>query len=281
MIHLFRRSAPKDQADRLRQLVEDACDIEEQTDTSTEAPPMIVVAGSKGGVGTTTVAYQLAKALAETGNRCVAVDANLQQANLGQLAGVGTGETNIADVMAGDASAADSLQFVAERLWLLPGAWAPATHSQSSADGANRLASSLAKLHEKAEVLVIDAGTGHTPVMAPLWEQASAVLLVATNERLSLLNAYATIKLAGAANAESNLQIVANRCQTHEEGPDLHAAIGQTCQRFLGHGVPLAGTIGEGDLSNGALRIAHRISKQCLTTQQVAADDAQIELTAA
>lgn len=258
MIGLFRRSALRDQADDLRELARDAS-APPATD-GYNGPPMIVVAGSKGGVGATSLTLELAKALAAQGVRCVAVDANLRQADLGQLAGAPVGGQTIADVLAERVTAADALLHVDPRLWLLAGAWAPDTHQQATADGARRLLSQLGGLAGRLDAVVVDAGSGHTPASAPLWESAATALLVATPEKLSLLGAYAAIKLSRAGGASPDLGLLVNRVSGDADASQVHAQVGGTSQRFLGSGVKSAGAINEGALDAGAARIATQLT---------------------
>ena len=72
-----------DQADKLRQLVIDTAPARGDR----MLPPTIVVTGGKGGVGATTVAINLAAALAEHGRRTVLVDA-APNADVAQLLGI-------------------------------------------------------------------------------------------------------------------------------------------------------------------------------------------------
>src|SRR5580698_267253 len=78
----FHFRAMSDQANELRQLVLRAA----LHSPSAEQPPkLIVVTSGKGGVGTTTIAVNLAIALARDGRRTVLVDADLEQADAGRL----------------------------------------------------------------------------------------------------------------------------------------------------------------------------------------------------
>ncbi|MEM8865886.1 MAG: AAA family ATPase [Planctomycetota bacterium] len=284
MISFFRRTAPKDQADRLRDLVRDAGLTEPKPVDGGDyaGPPLIVVAGSKGGVGTTTLAFHLAKALAEAGVKCVAVDANLRQADLGQVAEVTTEGPNISHVMSGKSTADDAVQFLGNGLSLLAGAWAPDAHPQATGDGVARLLTQLATLGERADAIVIDAGSSHTPAAAPLWKAAKKVLLVATAEKLSLLGAYAAIKLAGATGERPPIDLLVNRAASSDQANRIHQQVGKTCQRFLGAGVPLAGYVGEELLASHSMLVARKLAKLCRPAdKRVSNSPSPIELAAA
>src|SRR4026209_1729449 len=84
-----------DQADDLRQLIrQDAAHATRPAD----APHMIAVASGKGGVGTTTMAVNLAVALAQLGRRVILVDADFDGADVGNLCQINT-EYSIVDVL--------------------------------------------------------------------------------------------------------------------------------------------------------------------------------------
>src|SRR5688572_26812793 len=88
-----------DQANDLRNLVLHAV---RGVGPSPDVPPpkIVVVAGGKGGVGTTTVAVNLAAALAREGRRVVLADADFAGPNVAELCGV-DGAYGAADVLAG------------------------------------------------------------------------------------------------------------------------------------------------------------------------------------
>ena len=264
MIQFFRRRKPTDQADRLRDLARDVgIAVQTDDDLPTDRPAMIVLAGSKGGVGVTTLALELSLALQNLGLRTVAVDANLRQANLAQLAG-GTkkNQFNIADVIAGRATARDALQRSPTGLAILPGAWAPDTHPQATSTGGAKLVQELGKLGELADVVVVDAGSGHTPASAPLWLAAQAVLLVTTGEELSLLGAYAAIKLARAGSDRPTLQLLVNRIVGEQQGHAVYDRIHETCLEFLGSSLPLAGWIADSQMPHHTSVLAQRLASR-------------------
>jgi flagellar biosynthesis protein FlhG len=93
-----------------------ACKLRELSDaTAPTAPPpagipIIAVTGSRPGVGTTTVAVNLAAALSDRGEHVVLVDAAEVRPNLAQIAGTRIKiEHDIAEVMSGGCSAAAAL----------------------------------------------------------------------------------------------------------------------------------------------------------------------------
>ena len=96
-----------DQAERLRELVQAA-----PLPACQAAPglPMIVVAGGKRGVGSSTVAVNLAAALTDRGERVVVVDVARHRADMAQVAGITSiGGSTVGDVLSGKTTAAEAL----------------------------------------------------------------------------------------------------------------------------------------------------------------------------
>src|SRR6188472_170125 len=96
-----------DQAEKLRRLTKEGS----APPRAEAAPlPMVVVAGARNGVGTTTVAVNLAAAIADRGERVLVVDAAEGGNNLADLAGVGRKiEHWLSDLVNGKCDAGDAI----------------------------------------------------------------------------------------------------------------------------------------------------------------------------
>jgi flagellar biosynthesis protein FlhG len=225
-----------DQADKLRELVESAsppeCD-------AAPGPPMIVVAGGKGGVGATTVAVNLAAALADREHRVVLVDAARQHADLAQVAGVGliTGGT-VADVLVGKCGAVDALAPGPAGTLLLADRWAPQASPDYSRHAQQRLLAELQSLHDVADLLVVDAGSGLNTWTRRFWLRAALVIVVTTTDDVAVMDTYAAIKLSTAESIASEQRILINQCESSESTEDVKQRLSTACQRFLGREVP-------------------------------------------
>src|SRR5437868_2865749 len=96
-----------DQANKLRELASSAAVL---PDDAGARVPMVVVSGAKSRVGATTVAVNLAAALADRGERVVVVDAAQHRNGLSELADIGRDfDGSVSDVMAGKCSAAEAM----------------------------------------------------------------------------------------------------------------------------------------------------------------------------
>lgn len=222
-----------DQANRLRMLVlaggrEGACRSEPSA-----APRLIVVASGKGGVGTTTVAVNLAAALAADGRRTVLVDADLGRADASSLCRVGDACT-VADVLAGRRSVHETLARGPAGMQVLPGAWATGKLADCEPAAQQRLLNELTGLGPHVDYVVIDAGSALNRVVQRFWQAADRVLVVTSPEAASVTNAYAAVKLMAAARRAVPIQIVVNLAPKAETGVEVARRLARACRRFLG-----------------------------------------------
>ena len=170
-----------DQANELRQLVRQQVP-RRLGDSAGARPRLVVVAGGKGGVGTTTVAVNLAVALARAGRRTVLVDADPDGGDVAMLCGLDERHT-LADVLAGAANRRRGAPAGPGGLQVLPGAWALASEPANArrrrraADRRSSRASATGPTSWS-----IDAGNGRSRLARRFWQAADLVLLVTTPE---------------------------------------------------------------------------------------------------
>lgn len=224
-----------DQADKLRELIHGAPPPEF---AAAPGPPMIVVAGGKGGVGATTVAVNLAAALADREHRVVIVDASRQHADLAQVAGVGpiNGGT-VADILAGKCRAVDALAPGPVGTLLLANRWAPKSSPDYSRHAQQQLLAELQTLHSVADMLVVDVGSGLSSWTRRFWLRAQLVMLVTTTDDVAVMDAYAAVKLSMTDSLASDVRVLANQSDSSATADEVVSRLGNACQRFLGREV--------------------------------------------
>jgi len=193
---------------------------------------MITVAGGKGGVGTSTIAANLAMALAAQGRRTVLVEADLDRT----ASGLATGAEgcSIVDALAGRRTVHEILGRGPGGIQILPGAFAPSELVECSATAQQRLIGELKSLGRHAEVVVLDAGGGRNPFIRRLWQAADLVLLVTTADSASIVESYAAIKVLSGGDAAIPLYTLVNRVADGVQAAEVHARVGAACRRFLG-----------------------------------------------
>jgi flagellar biosynthesis protein FlhG len=153
----------------------------------------IAIAGGKGGVGKSTIAVNLAFAIARLGHRVTLIDADLGAANLHTMLGVVNPISSIADFLDHRVDTLDTLKtpVAAPTLTLVPGTSRPGAADLSKTDKL-RLLDAIA--HLDADCAVIDVGAGSSLNVVDLFAAADHKLLVMTPQLPSLHNAYALLK---------------------------------------------------------------------------------------
>ncbi|MGH7138663.1 MAG: AAA family ATPase, partial [Pirellulales bacterium] len=206
-----------DQADHLRDLIQGARNAPQ----GSAAPQRIVVAGAKGGVGTTTVAVNLAVGLARQGRQAVLVDGDLGKSGIAALCGDVPGAT-IGDVLSGRRRIEEALAPGPAGVHLLAGAWATGQLTDCDPASQERLIAGFNGL-STADVVVIDAGCGLHRILERFWRAADHVLLVMTPDDTAVMDAYATLKTVAARHRHVPVYAVMNRVAHYDDARDTHA----------------------------------------------------------
>lgn len=226
-----------DQANELRQLVSQN---RLTPGRGAGGAKLLVVAGGKGGVGTTTVAVHLAAALAHRGFRPVLIDADVDGGNMAMLCGIQERYT-IADVLVGRKTAQETLELGPAGVRVLAGAWELAALAEGSAVAQQRLLGHLHGLRHCTEVIVVDTGNSWSRWARGFWQNADTVLLVTTSELTAIMDTYASVKVLAAGETGGPLELVVNMAADASTAEDVESRLARACQRFLGIRLGIAG----------------------------------------
>jgi MinD-like ATPase involved in chromosome partitioning or flagellar assembly len=229
----------------------------------------ILVAGGRGGVGTTTVAWNLAAALVRQGFPAVLVEADPDHA-AAALWRDAPARPSLADVLLRGVGVLETLREGPGGIGLVPGdsrlhaalaqssphtpcaesdprSAQPCAESDprrvSAPSPPARLAQALRTLAETAQFVVIDVGNGTGPLAEALWRTAEHVLVVATPQSDAVAGAYAAVKLLGGGDPALGLHCAINHVRSAREGRDAQERLRRTCRRVLGADLAAAGSI--------------------------------------
>jgi len=205
-------------------------------------PRRIVVAGGKGGVGTSTIAMNLALALVDAGQATLLVDAD-PRGNLAMLCGIEDRYT-LDDLLAARRTVAEVVAAGPGGIQIVAGSRGWDESGIGSATSADRLIEVLDNGDAKADLVVIDAGNTTSPTVRRLWQAADAAVMVATPDAASVVGAYESIKtLASAPRSWGDsgaICLLVNRA-TPTVAATVYCRVARTCRRFLGVRLESAG----------------------------------------
>lgn len=197
------------------------------------AAKLVVIAGGKGGVGTTTIALNLAVVLAQRGQRTALVDADPDGGNVATLCRLQERHT-IADVLSARRTVRESLQEGPAGVRLLPGAWGLADLAECPPTAQQRLLAELQGLGAEADIIVVDVGDGSSRLVRRFWQAADAVLLVTTPELASIMDSYASIKVLAGDDDSMPVYCLVNMASGAAVAEDVQARLARACLRLLG-----------------------------------------------
>ena len=167
-----------------------------RAEASASSPHLLAVGGGKGGVGKTLVVANVAAALAQAGRRVVAIDTDLEGANLHTVLGVPAPRTSLADFVAKRES--DLRKLLVDTpipgLRLIAG-----THGHLGAPQPRsfRRVAMLAELRKlPADHVLVDLGAGTHPSVMDYFLVGDDGILVMTPEPTSVENAYSFLRAA-------------------------------------------------------------------------------------
>ena len=238
-----------DQARHLRGLVEQHQQWGTGSDTSGAAALSIAVTSGKGGVGTSSIALNLAIALGQLNVRAALIDASLGLGHIDLMCGL-NGYWNLEHVLAGSRRLDDVTLDGPSGIHVVPGGGAmtarlPITDSDAfdtPRSPGHDTVRQLVALEANHDVLLLDAsGAGHPFVFHP-GGGTNIVILVTTPEPTSLADAYATIKSLP-RHVDTRLMILVNRVESARKAGELYQRLLQTTRLFLESEPTLAGWI--------------------------------------
>jgi flagellar biosynthesis protein FlhG len=238
-----------DQATDLRALVRQSASAHAPV---TSRPQRIVVFGGKGGVGTTTIAVNLAIALAKKGQRSLVCDA--AGGDVALLCRLEPRNT-LADAIAGKRTLAEVLHTGAAGMQIVPGTRELVRWHETAEHAWNRLMAQLPSLSPQLETVVVDAGSQPDSLARKLWHSADRVLLVTTVETAAILDAYASIKVLSDPTRSAPIELLVNRSPRESMAEEAQQRLTHACWRFLGLSLRTAGFMPEdGDVPQCAAR---------------------------
>lgn len=185
---------------------------------------VIAVTGGKGGTGKTSVAVNLAQALANAGRRTLLLDADLGMANVDVLLGLETHHT-LFDVLYGSCRLEDIIISGTENLQVIPAASGVSQLANLGQRECVGLVRAFSDLREPVDTLIVDTATGISASVTSFCRAASEILVVTCNEPAAQRDTAAQIRVLFSEYGVTRFRILANMVSTASEGQELFRSI--------------------------------------------------------
>ncbi|MCA9217866.1 MAG: hypothetical protein KDB27_32575 [Planctomycetales bacterium] len=227
-----------DQAEQLRRLVEQA---HVQQHAGSPAEQIVVVAGAQSGVGTTTLASNVAIAIARFNTPCVLADMNFVRPQVAAVCRVRP-RYPLTDLLQSRRQVREILQPGPCGVQILPGQDALVRNHQSAKLVATRIVETLQPLAE-SNVIIVDAGAGYSVGLQQLASVANQIVFVTNEDTSTIMDCYGLIKRICSEGTKSQLSSFVNFAARQETARDIHTRLAVSCDRFLNLHLESAGTV--------------------------------------
>jgi flagellar biosynthesis protein FlhG len=218
-------------------------------------PPVQVIAvtGGKGGVGKTSVAINLATAIAARDRRVLVLDGDLGLANVDVLLGI-TPRQTLAHVLSGQCTLEEAVTPTPYGFAVVTGASGIGKMANLGTLEAAGIVRAFGDLAQRLDVMIVDTAAGIGSSVTTLAQAAQQVLVVVCDEPASITDAYALLKVLSREHGVTQFHILANQVRSRGTGLPLFRKLASVAERFLEISLDYVGEVPDDPYLKTAIR---------------------------
>ena len=195
-------------------------------------PRRFCLSSGKGGVGKTSLAVNLALALAMQDHRVLIVDGDLGLANVDVLLRLPVHST-IQDILDRGGDPLDTVIYLMPNLGILPASSGVPDMVNLGAEDQAQLGSVLATIGANFDYVMVDTAAGLGPSVLWFNTMADHIIIVVTPDPTSLTDAYAMIKVMFQDYHRRQFHILMNLVKEETEGRQTFNTLAKVANKFL------------------------------------------------
>ncbi len=202
----------------------------------------IAIANGKGGVGKTSISASLSISLAEHGHKVLLVDADLGLANLDLILGLKPHNT-LKHVLRDGVAMGEVILEGPEGVDVITGGSGVKELACLEKAQLEELLASIRAAGSKYDFIVFDTASGVGDNVMVFLTRADRVLIVATPDPTSIIDAYATAKILFGEKPGADVSLIVNMADDDMHGKTVFNRFKAIIGQFVNHDVALAGVI--------------------------------------
>ena len=210
--------------------------------TKIQDPVTLCFTSGKGGVGKTSLAVNLAFALAQKDQRVLVVDGDLGLANVDVLLRLSV-QSTIRDVLESGADPLESVVYLERNLGVLPASSGVPDMVTLGPGEQAQLGGILTSLASHFNYVLMDTAAGIAPPVLWFNNFVKHNIIVLSPDPTSLSDAYALIKILSRDYNRSDFYLVLNFVSSEEEGRQTYETLERVAKKFLNLNLQYLGAI--------------------------------------
>lgn len=202
----------------------------------------VAVTGGKGGVGKSNFAVNMALALGTYDKRVALLDADFGLANADILCGISP-KYHLGHVVAGWKRLEEVTVPISESVQLIPSGSGIEELANVSIAAHTKILSQLKQMETAVDFMIIDTAAGVSENVIDVLVAADEVIIVATPDPTSIVDAYATIKIILRHAADKPIFVVVNQVIGIGDAEKVFEQVSYVSKRFLDYEIRFLGMI--------------------------------------
>jgi flagellar biosynthesis protein FlhG len=202
----------------------------------------IAITAGKGGVGKSNFTVNLAIELGKLGKKVMVLDADFGLANADLLCGLSP-KFHLGHVVSGLKQLEDIVLEISENVNLVPGGSGIEELVNFSLSARSETCMKLREMETHNDFMLIDTAAGIGSNVLDVLTSANEVVVIATAEPTSIVDAYATIKVILKYSPHKSISVLVNTVNSMAEANKVFLQLDSATRNFLGRRIDFLGMV--------------------------------------